>query len=114
MEESTPDLTRVLNVYEKGRSHLVSDPGFESKYSSLPLLFNDTERFEGKFIRVFEDRRYGFIECPEADPNNVFAHVSEFVDDVHDFSSLLGVWVSFSLQRDQRGSSAKAIRVLTY
>lgn len=114
MEHAAPNLEQIQHIYDKGQKYIMFHPAFETKYISLSLLFSDANRFQGKFIKIIDDRGFGFIECLEATPTNVFAHVTEIVDDVKDFSSLLGVWVSFSLYHDQKGASAKAIRILTH
>lgn len=113
-EETDYDLEEVRRIYQKGSGFLQSDRTFVDKFNNLNLLFDDKERFEGKFIKIIDDKGYGFIECPEADQNNVFAHVTEIVDEISDISTLLGVWVSFSLSKDSRGSAAKAIKILPY
>lgn len=115
IEDMPSGLDEIRRIYHKGLEYLVSDVTFRDRYTNLSLLFEDVERFEGKFIKVIDDKGYGFLECPEADPNNVFAHVSEIVDEVGDLSTLVGVWVSFSLHRDTQGrASAKAVRILPY
>jgi LuxR family transcriptional regulator, glucitol operon activator len=114
-EEINYDLEQVRRIYQKGSVFVESDRSFADKFNNLKYLFDDKERFEGKFIRIIDEKGYGFIECPKADPNNVFAHISEIVDEVNDISSLLGVWVSFSYSKDgKKGPSAKAIKILPY
>ena len=113
LDDKHSDTNNIREIYSKGQALLSSAPSFRDRYDDLALLFNESERFEGKFVKVIDDKGYGFIDCPEAKSERaIFAHISDLIDDVTDMSAVRGLWVSFSLKHDSKGASAKAIRIL--
>lgn len=108
------DISHASEVYNYGLSSISYDDNFRERYEKLKLLLNDNNRHQGVFTHIVADKGYGFIKCDEVSPDGIFAHISEFVDEVsdRDFSFMREVWVSFSVSYDEKGIAAKTIRIL--
>lgn len=110
LSQPNADIEQIKKIFYGGFNIAIGTE-YEQKYRNIELLF-EKERFEGQFVKI-SDKGYGFIECPEADPKNIFAHISSFIDDIKDMSILQNKWVSFSLSIDNDGKKyAKAIWIL--
>lgn len=104
---------RAKAIYQHGLYCMASGDYFRDKYEQLGGVLEKANRFQGSFVNIIAEKGYGFIECKEISEGHIFAHVTDVIDEIgDDFSALRNVWVSFSVQSNEKGLAAKAIRIL--
>lgn len=107
------NVEEARRVYKHGLDCIAPNDRLRPKYEDLGTVVEGAKRYQGQFINILADKGYGFIEAREASNDNIFAHKSDILDDLgDDFSALRNVWVSFSLETNEKGTAAKAIRIL--
>jgi len=107
------NIDEARRVYQHGLNCIAQNDRFLPKYELLGPVIEGAKRYQGQFIRIFTEKGYGFIKSEEIISKDIFAHVSDVLDEFgDDFSAMENVWVSFSLETNDKGINAKAIRIL--